>query len=127
MEVTATSAKRKLGALNAYDLLSHVGGVLGDKVQAQELIKASENIVDYVRRVAKEMKNRDGTENEIALSILGMISDIALKRMTPIERKHLSLDTPIAILTWFAGYIENTMDKKDLVWSTDSKPKTREF
>lgn len=98
------------------DLLGYVGGVLGEPSRAQRLLLGSKNVPDYLTLVASELAPTDGTETTFSVEVLGILSDIALVRMTPSERKDNALSTPQAIVLWFRDYLVRTLDKKDLDW-----------
>ena len=98
------------------DLLGYVGGVLGEPSRAQRLLLGSKNVPDYLTLVASALAPTDGTETTFSVEVLGILSDIALVRMTPRERQDNALGTPQAIVLWFRDYLVRTLDKKDLDW-----------
>ena len=111
--------ERKAFAMEKFHLRKNLKSIvieilaLTTKDEAIELVRAAKDIPDIVRKIAYQLRSESCSENPYQISILGALSDLALKRMTPLEKK-LSLETPEQILHWFALYLERVLDKRDL-------------
>lgn len=104
------------------NMLGYVGGILGDRDLAERVFVESKNVPDFLSRAATVLEQKSGTESYVSVEVLGLISDLALRKMTSAERDQIHLDTPSQIVLWFRGYLLRTLDKKDLGW-TENKLK----
>ena len=70
-----------------------------------------------VRAFARELEGKECTESNYEVTILGTLSDLAQKHARRSSRSSLRtppLETPSHILSWFAAYLEELLDKPDL-------------
>ena len=98
------------------NILGFVGGILGDTEHAHGLLAGSKDIPDYLAKIADAAEPKSGTESVMSVEVLGLLSDVALVKMTRAEKTQNLLDTPSQIVLWFRDYLVRTLDKKDLDW-----------
>ena len=106
------------------NMLGFVGGLTGDKELAERVFVESKDVPDFLSKAASVLDQKSGTESFVSVEVLGLLSDLALRKMTRVEREQIQLETPTQIVLWFRDYLLRTLDKKDLTW-TDNKLKVR--
>lgn len=98
------------------DIIADVAALL-PKDAALGLAKAASSLPALVRSIASALEDASGTESDYHIAVLGTLSDLALMHARTAPRSSLAampLGTPTEILLWFAFYLEETLEKRDL-------------
>lgn len=94
------------------NMLGFVGGIFGDRDLAERVFVESKNVPDFLSRAATVLEQKSGTESYASVEVLGLISDLALRKMTCEERAEIPFETPSQIVLWFRDYLLRTLDKR---------------
>lgn len=97
-------------------LLADVAALL-PKAEAIALTHAASLVPELFRAIASALEGETGLESDYRVAVLGTISDLALMHARAAQKSPLAtmpLGSPAEILLWFAAYLEDTLEKRDL-------------
>jgi hypothetical protein len=119
----ADSKAQKLRLLQRRELRRSLPHLLVDvaallpKADAVAHTQAAASVPGLVRSIASALSDASGLESEYRVAVLGTLSDLAVMHARASPKSPLAampLESPAEILSWFAVYLEETLEKRDL-------------
>lgn len=119
----ADAKAAKLRLLQRRELRRCLPAIIADvaalipKESALALAQEASSLPSLVRAIADALEGATGLESDYRVAVLGTLSDLALMHAKSAPKSELAampLGTPSEILHWFAVYLEETLEKRDL-------------